>query len=135
MNLIYRACGWQPLRRLAARSSSLPRQSASSFQITPLSYYLNLSPRSVAPSVHYQLQLPVRGLTSASNDLDIKDDDASKNKPSKDNLLTVPNALCVSRIVMSPYLAHLIIEGDYKWALGLFAYAGITDVVRAYPCI
>jgi len=50
----------------------------------------------------------------------------------KDRILTVPNLLCVSRIVAAPYLAHLIINGDYMLASGLFVYAGATDFLDGY---
>jgi len=50
----------------------------------------------------------------------------------KDRILTVPNLLCVSRIVAAPYLAHLIINGDFLLASGLFVYAGATDFLDGY---
>ena len=47
-----------------------------------------------------------------------------------ENICTVPNLLCISRIVASPYLAHIIINnGDFSWALLIFMYAGLTDAV------
>ena len=47
-----------------------------------------------------------------------------------ENVLTVPNLLCVSRIVAAPYLAHVIINNaDFSWALVIFMYAGLTDAV------
>ena len=47
-----------------------------------------------------------------------------------ENVLTIPNFLCLSRILMSPYIAHLIVQtGNYPWALAAFGYAGITDLV------
>ena len=48
----------------------------------------------------------------------------------RDNLVTVPNLLCVSRIVLAPYVAHLITIGEFEWALGCFVYAGTSDMVR-----
>ena len=45
--------------------------------------------------------------------------------------MTVPNLLCLSRIVAAPLLAHLIIEkGDFGLALAVFAFAGVTDMVN-----
>ena len=61
-----------------------------------------------------------RLLSSGSADDDLK----------REKVLTVPNLLCVSRIVASPYLVQLVVSGQHKMALGLFAYAGITDLVR-----
>ena len=43
----------------------------------------------------------------------------------------MPNLLCVSRIAAAPLLAHLIVDkGDFPLAVAVFAYAGVTDVVR-----
>jgi len=51
----------------------------------------------------------------------------------RENIVTVPNLLCLSRIVMSPYIAHLIIHtGNYPWALAAFGYAGITDLLDGW---
>ena len=51
----------------------------------------------------------------------------------RENILTIPNFLCLSRILMSPYIAHLIIHtGNYPWALAAFGYAGITDLVNIF---
>ena len=46
----------------------------------------------------------------------------------KDRIVTIPNLLCVSRIIAAPYIAHSIINGDYTTAAGLFVYAGATDL-------
>ena len=47
-----------------------------------------------------------------------------------ENIFTIPNLLCMSRIILSPYLAHVIINnGDFSLALGIFMYAGATDAV------
>ena len=56
----------------------------------------------------------------------------SASDSGKDRILTVPNLLCVSRIVAAPYLAHLIINGDFLLASGLFVYAGATDFLDGY---
>ena len=58
------------------------------------------------------------------------DDSSSKQTTERENILTIPNLLCLSRIAISPYLAHLIIHtGNYPWALAVFGYAGVTDAV------
>lgn len=125
MSLIFRTRGWQPLRRLAVRSFSCLRPGDLPTQ--PVINFVKVHPDSAILQANGRSPFSVRSLTSTGVDLGSKDETA---KPAKDNLLTVPNALCVSRIAMAPYLAHLIIEGDYTWALGLFAYAGITDLVK-----
>ncbi|XP_067004765.2 probable cardiolipin synthase (CMP-forming) [Anabrus simplex] len=56
----------------------------------------------------------------------------------RENVWTIPNLLCVSRIAISPYLGYVITQSEFHLALGLFAFAGITDLVdgwiaRTYP--
>merc|ERR1719309_425242 len=49
-----------------------------------------------------------------------------------DRILTVPNLLCVSRIVLAPYIANCIITGDHFAASALFFYAGATDFLDGW---
>ena len=46
----------------------------------------------------------------------------------KDRIVTIPNLLCVSRILAAPYIAYCIVNADYATAAALFAYAGATDL-------
>jgi hypothetical protein len=50
----------------------------------------------------------------------------------RENIFTIPNLLCVGRIVMSPYLGYVIIEGDFSLAMGLMIAAGLTDLVSNF---
>ena len=43
---------------------------------------------------------------------------------------TIPNVLSGSRIILAPYISYLICQGEFKWALACFGYAGFTDLVR-----
>ena len=52
----------------------------------------------------------------------------------QENILTVPNLLSVSRIALSPALGYLVLSENYPLALGLFAVAGVTDMVCACAC-
>ena len=52
-----------------------------------------------------------------------------EEKVRKENILTIPNFLTVSRMAMCPYLGYLVIHQDYTPAFGLFVIAGITDLV------
>jgi len=62
-----------------------------------------------------------------------KDEAATTSNEERENILTVPNLLCLSRIALSPYIAHLIIhDGNYPWALAVFGYAGITDALDGW---
>lgn len=50
----------------------------------------------------------------------------------RENIWTVPNVLCVTRIVFSPYLGYLIVQSDFNLALGLLVVAGVTDVLDGW---
>lgn len=47
----------------------------------------------------------------------------------KSRIFTVPNILTISRITVSPLFPWLIMNGHTKWAFGLLAYCGTSDVV------
>ena len=49
----------------------------------------------------------------------------------------MPNLLCLSRIALSPVLAHLIVAGRHEAAFAVFLYAGLSDLVRrnAISCL
>lgn len=49
-----------------------------------------------------------------------------------ENPWTIPNYLCIARIVLSPLLGYLIIEQYFHASLGLFALAGATDLLDGY---
>ena len=51
---------------------------------------------------------------------------------SRENIYNVPNILTVSRLVAAPVTAYLLVHDHFNWALGLFAYAGITDLVDGW---
>lgn len=50
----------------------------------------------------------------------------------KENVFTVPNVLCMARIVMSPYLGYIILQDNYNLALGLLVFAGVTDLLDGW---
>ncbi|CAH2247483.1 probable cardiolipin synthase (CMP-forming) [Pararge aegeria] len=50
----------------------------------------------------------------------------------KENVFTVPNILCMTRIAMSPYLGYVILQDNYNLALGLLVFAGVTDVLDGW---
>ncbi|KAL1461203.1 hypothetical protein WDU94_013122 [Cyamophila willieti] len=45
----------------------------------------------------------------------------------KENIWTVPNLLCMSRICLSPMLGYFIVHGEFDYALVFVIVAGITD--------
>lgn len=50
----------------------------------------------------------------------------------KENILTIPNGLCVLRIISTPILAYLVVTEFYSASLGLFIFAGFTDLIDGY---
>jgi len=50
----------------------------------------------------------------------------------RENLYTIPNALCMGRIIMSPYLGYVIVQGDFSLAMGLMVAAGLTDLADGW---
>ncbi|CAG9789218.1 unnamed protein product [Diatraea saccharalis] len=50
----------------------------------------------------------------------------------RENVFTIPNILCVARIAMSPYLGYVIFQDNYTFALGLLAFAGVTDLLDGW---
>ena len=49
-----------------------------------------------------------------------------------ENIYNLPNILTVSRLVAAPVTAYLLLHDHHQWALALFAYAGITDLVDGW---
>lgn len=49
-----------------------------------------------------------------------------------ENPWTIPNYLCMARIVLSPVLGYLIMEQYFHVSLGLFVLAGATDLLDGY---
>ncbi|XP_050071009.1 probable cardiolipin synthase (CMP-forming) [Anopheles maculipalpis] len=46
----------------------------------------------------------------------------------RENVATVPNLLCIGRIVASPYLGYVIVQGEFRLAMGMLIVAGLTDL-------
>lgn len=42
-------------------------------------------------------------------------------------ILTAPNQLTLLRMIFLPFIVINVVKGDYKWALGLFVLAGLSD--------
>uniref|UniRef100_A0ABM5GNF3 cardiolipin synthase (CMP-forming) n=1 Tax=Pogona vitticeps TaxID=103695 RepID=A0ABM5GNF3_9SAUR len=49
-----------------------------------------------------------------------------------ENPWTIPNFLSMARIGLAPVLGYLIVEEDFNIALGVFALAGITDLLDGF---
>lgn len=50
----------------------------------------------------------------------------------RENIWTIPNFLCIGRIVTSPFLSYLILSQDYQIALWILAAAGISDLADGW---
>lgn len=50
----------------------------------------------------------------------------------RENIWTIPNILCVSRIIVCPYLGYLILDSNYSYACCLLIIAGFTDLLDGY---
>ncbi len=50
----------------------------------------------------------------------------------KETSITIPNALCLARIALSPIIGALVINEHFAVALSLFVVAGATDLVCVY---
>ena len=49
-----------------------------------------------------------------------------------ENIYTLPNILTLSRLLAAPAVGYFILTGQPLWALSLFFYAGVTDLVDGY---
>ncbi|CZS92870.1 related to cardiolipin synthase [Rhynchosporium agropyri] len=56
----------------------------------------------------------------------------SKITTPHENIYTVPNILTFSRLIAAPVVGYLVLHDHHAWAVGLFAYAGITDLVDGW---
>ncbi|XP_034041116.1 cardiolipin synthase (CMP-forming) [Thalassophryne amazonica] len=49
-----------------------------------------------------------------------------------ENPWTIPNLLCMCRILLAPFLGHLIIQQHFHLSLALFTLAGATDLLDGF---
>ncbi|KAL7894053.1 CDP-alcohol phosphatidyltransferase domain-containing protein [Trichoderma sp. SZMC 28014] len=49
-----------------------------------------------------------------------------------EDIYTIPNFLTVTRIAASPVIGYLILQDANTWAVGLLAYAGLSDLVDGW---
>lgn len=50
----------------------------------------------------------------------------------RENIYTLPNLLTASRLLAAPFIGYCILHEYHAMALGLFAYAGITDLLDGW---
>ncbi|KAL9473736.1 hypothetical protein ACSS6W_008116 [Trichoderma asperelloides] len=69
----------------------------------------------------------------ASSNTDKEVAEKPKSDPSvHENIYTIPNFLTVTRIAASPVIGYLILQDANTWAVGLLAYAGLSDLVDGW---
>ena len=56
----------------------------------------------------------------------------------RENIYTIPNALCVLRIGMTPFIVLYIAQSHFAWSLAVFVLAGFSDlldgvIARSFP--
>lgn len=49
-----------------------------------------------------------------------------------ENIYTIPNILTFTRLLAAPAVGYLVLHDQHAWAVALFAYAGITDLVDGW---
>lgn len=49
-----------------------------------------------------------------------------------ENIYTIPNLLTFSRLIAAPFIGYCIVHDYHAWALGLFAYAGVSDLLDGW---
>ncbi|KAK2000516.1 CDP-alcohol phosphatidyltransferase [Colletotrichum falcatum] len=49
-----------------------------------------------------------------------------------EDIRTLPNLLTLSRLVSAPFVGYFILHDQHAWALGLFVYAGVTDLLDGW---
>ena len=67
-----------------------------------------------------------------SNQSGSKKDDDSTGQEMTENIMTVPNLLCASRVVLAPVIGCYVISGEFSFAFGLLAVASFTDLLDGY---
>ncbi|KAF4963872.1 hypothetical protein FSARC_8125 [Fusarium sarcochroum] len=63
-------------------------------------------------------------------------DDAKPSRPAAsvlhEDIYTLPNILTFTRLAAAPVIGYLVLHDQHAWAVGLFAYAGVTDLLDGW---
>ncbi|TLS28672.1 hypothetical protein PpBr36_00523 [Pyricularia pennisetigena] len=57
---------------------------------------------------------------------------SGKSVLARENIYTIPNILTASRLVIAPFIGYCIVNDYHATALGLFAYAGVSDLLDGW---
>ncbi|PSK56616.1 hypothetical protein B9Z65_6240 [Elsinoe australis] len=85
-----------------------------------------------APNGPRPTQQIAQRLNEKTKDLKQKVKSSLTNLTPHENIYNIPNFLTATRLVAAPVCGYLIVQGDLKWALGLFFYAGVTDLIDGW---
>lgn len=50
----------------------------------------------------------------------------------RENIYTIPNILTFTRLAAAPVIGYLVLQDLNAWAVGLLAYAGVTDLLDGW---
>lgn len=71
-------------------------------------------------------------LTTTAKDLRTKVRNQLSSLTPHEDIYTLPNLLTLSRLIAAPAVGYLVLHDQHVWAVSLFAYAGITDLVDGW---
>ena len=81
----------------------------------------------------------IKGHSTSNSDANLQSNSSNLSNITNqkhENVITVPNLLCLSRIIAAPYISFVIINnGNFSLALAIFMYAGFTDAVSCISTI
>ncbi|PWY71596.1 phosphatidyl synthase [Aspergillus sclerotioniger CBS 115572] len=131
--------GWQALPLGEARGfsavtlASRSRIQASSLRKrTGITYAIESRLTQFGQHKRYSAQRPTD--QSQSSQADVKKPPILSKLPRRthENIYTVPNILTFTRLLAAPLVGYFLVHDHHVAALGLFAYAGITDLVDGW---
>lgn len=81
------------------------------------------TPHTTRPSLHSFTALPKsrRSLTTSG-----------KESQHSTRIMTIPNLICVARIIATPWICVLVVQGQFQTAFFAFVAAGISDGLDGY---
>jgi cardiolipin synthase len=125
------------------------RAMIASFRVAGRAARLPSALRSLPRSTNRLLATPLCGRVSlpfTTTTRALRDDSSSKDVklPSnptpivkkdptlREDIYTLPNILTFTRLVAAPFVGYFVLHDQHAWAVGLFAYAGVTDLLDGW---
>ncbi|KAF5004356.1 hypothetical protein FDECE_9130 [Fusarium decemcellulare] len=82
--------------------------------------------RPTPPSTTHDPQTTAAGATTTTHK------SPSRSAVLHEDIYTLPNILTFTRLVAAPAIGYLVLHDQHAWAVGLFAYAGVTDLLDGW---